>query len=101
MVLLPHLAALASMASVVVATFTEFYVSPKGSDSFLGTKLLPFKTLEKAQRAVRVFSGHMRSDITVHVAPRTYYLDAPLKFTAADSGFNGHRVVWEGKGADT
>jgi hypothetical protein len=36
----------------------------------------------------------------VNVAPGTYYLDAPLKFSVADSGSNGHRVIWEGKDAD-
>lgn len=100
MVFLRYVAVLASVAPIVVATFTEIYVSPRGSDIFLGTKLLPFKTLERAQKAVRAVNGNMRADVTVHVAPGTYYLDEPLKFTAADSGSNGHRVIWEGKDAD-
>ncbi|KAK7398745.1 hypothetical protein QQX98_011889 [Neonectria punicea] len=39
----------------------------------------------------------MGSDLKVIVAPGTYVLDEPLEFTADDSGFNGHRVIWEAK----
>ncbi|MFC5121831.1 hypothetical protein ACFPN7_48585 [Amycolatopsis halotolerans] len=36
------------------------------------------------------------SDLTVHVSSGTYRLDKPLELDAADSGTNGHRVVWQG-----
>jgi hypothetical protein len=60
MVLLPYVAVLASVVPIVIATWSEIYVSPRGSDLFLGTKLLHFKTLERAQRAVRVVNGNIR-----------------------------------------
>ncbi|WP_051795214.1 right-handed parallel beta-helix repeat-containing protein [Kibdelosporangium aridum] len=36
----------------------------------------------------------MRSDIVVTLAGGTYQLNAPLTFTEADSGRNGHQVRW-------
>lgn len=51
--------------------------------------------LERAQMRVRAVNRTMRSDVHVVLADGTYRLAAPLVFTAADSGFNGHRVIWE------
>lgn len=73
----------------------DFYVSPRGNDHNNGTKENPFRTLAKAQLAVREVNSAMKSDIKVLVAPGTYNLERPLNFTAVDSGFNGYRVIWE------
>lgn len=37
----------------------------------------------------------MPVDLNVVLADGTYRLDAPLRFTAADSGRDGHRVIWQ------
>ncbi|QFU89875.1 RICIN domain-containing protein [Amycolatopsis sp. YIM 10] len=47
-----------------------------------------------AQAAVRALTGSMSGDIVVELADGVYRLSAPLRFTAADSGNNGHRVEW-------
>lgn len=73
----------------------DFYVSLSGSDSAAGTLHAPFKTFERAQKAVRGVVGAMEKDVKVLIAPGTYYLDEPLLFTDLDSGCNGHRVIWE------
>lgn len=71
----------------------EFFVSPQGSDSGDGSSEHPFVTLLRAQQAVR---EHNRSgDVSVHIEDGTYRLAAPVRFTAADGGQNGHRVIWQ------
>ncbi|EFQ92467.1 hypothetical protein CFE70_005016 [Pyrenophora teres f. teres 0-1] len=78
----------------------DLYVSPSGSDSNAGTAAAPFKTLTKAQQAVRnQIAGTANEGITVHVGAGTYTLSAPLKFTSEDSGKNGVTVKWVGTGA--
>src|SRR3954463_7132087 len=78
----------------------DLYVSPTGSDSNAGTAAAPFKTLAKAQQAVRnQIAGTAKENITVHVGAGTYTLSVPLKFTAEDSGKNGVTVKWVGAGA--
>jgi hypothetical protein len=37
----------------------------------------------------------MQSDLVVVLADGIYRLSAPLTFTAADSGANGHQVTWQ------
>ncbi|KAF5559058.1 xylanase A [Fusarium mexicanum] len=73
----------------------NFYVSPTGKDTAPGTISAPFATLGQAQKAVRKVNRKLTSDVTVHVAAGTYYLNTPLTFTSADSGSNGHRIIWE------
>ncbi|KAF5603933.1 pectin lyase [Fusarium subglutinans] len=66
-----------------------------GKDTAPGTISAPFATLGQAQKAVRKVNRQLASDLTVHVAAGTYYLDKPLTFTSSDSGSNGHRIIWE------
>jgi hypothetical protein len=67
-------------------------VSPSGDDSGAGTKERPFRTLRRAQQAVReVNVGH---DVTVELGDGVYRLSEPLIFTASDGGRNGHHVSW-------
>lgn len=67
-------------------------VSPEGSDLATGTLEKPFRSLQRAQQAVReVNSEH---DVTVELASGVYRLTSPLIFTAHDGGRNGHHVSW-------
>jgi hypothetical protein len=50
--------------------------------------------LSSAQTAVRALNSTMSDDIVVELAGGVYRLAAPLRLTAADSGGNGHQVVW-------
>ncbi|WP_370939349.1 fibronectin type III domain-containing protein [Amycolatopsis sp. cg13] len=74
----------------------DVYVSPWGNDSGSGAAWSPVRTLPRAQQLVRQRAAQLHSDLTVHVASGTYRLDKPLELDAADSGTNGHRVVWQG-----
>jgi hypothetical protein len=78
----------------------DFYVSLNGSDTAAGTAHAPFKSFERAQKAVRGAVNSTKDDVRVYIAPGTYYLDEPLLFTDLDSGKNGHKVVWEAQDMD-
>lgn len=84
-----------------LALATDLYVSTTGSDSNAGNSAgQPFRTLTKAQNAVRALATQsMSDDITVHLASGIYILSEPLRFNGADSGKNGHTVSWVGDGA--
>ncbi|KAH4977337.1 hypothetical protein HBI76_226230 [Parastagonospora nodorum] len=84
----------------VLAAAADVYVSTTGSDSNDGlSEAKPLSSLTKAQSAVRAQIGAMNANITVHIAPGTYELSAPLVLTAQDSGRNGFKVNWAGSGA--
>jgi len=70
-----------------------FAVSPVGSDSADGSLGHPFRTLERAQAAVRKVNA--TSDVTVKLADGLYRLEKPLVFRAEDGGRNEHHVSWE------
>ncbi len=72
----------------------ELYVSPQGKAGNPGTKNRPVRTLREAQHLVRHMNRHMTGDITVWIAAGNYRLSRPLRFTPADSGANGHTVIY-------
>jgi len=72
----------------------EFFVAPGGSDQASGSAQAPFRSLTRAQAAVRGVNG--AQDVVVNIQGGTYALAAPLVFTAKDGGQNGHRVTWQG-----
>ncbi|MDZ7619325.1 MAG: hypothetical protein U1E05_20185, partial [Patescibacteria group bacterium] len=59
-----------------------------------GTHAAPFATLSRARTAAREAAPKMDADIVVSLAPGVYRLDATLELTEADSGRNGHRVIY-------
>jgi hypothetical protein len=96
------LATAAAAATVVVVTAstlpaaaaaTTLYAAPTGSgDSCSNDQPC---SLAGAQAAVRSMVGGMSGDIVVQLADGVYRLSAPLRLTAADSGTNGHNVMWQ------
>ena len=66
-----------------------YFVSPSGEDTAPGTLEKPFATLQRAQQAVRQKRGD------VFLRGGTYYLPAPLVFTAADSGTKDAPLAFE------
>jgi hypothetical protein len=72
----------------------DVYVSPSGSDSNPGTQSAPVRTLQKAQQLVRALNGNQSADVTVVLTGGFYRLSSPLTLTTADSGTNGHNVIW-------
>ncbi|HVI98992.1 MAG TPA: right-handed parallel beta-helix repeat-containing protein [Sphingomonas sp.] len=89
------LLAAAGIAASAVAAAPEgvtFHVSPTGDDSASGDAAHPFRTLTRAQQAVREEAG--RNDVTVLLADGEYALAAPLAFSQPDGGRGGHLVTW-------
>ncbi len=76
---------------------THYYVAQDGDDQNTGTYENPFKTLERAQEAVRGINKNMHGDIVVYLDGE-FELDKTLAFTERDSGSNGFCVRWEGVG---
>jgi len=75
------------------AATTTVFASPSGSASAC-TASQPC-SLSSAQAAVRSMVGAMSGDIVVQLADGVYRVTSPLTFTAADSGTNGHTVIWQ------
>jgi hypothetical protein len=80
----------------------DFFVSPRGKDSWSGKRAEPgendgpFATVERARQAVRAVLNTQKVPHRVHVVLRggTYYLDAPLEFGPDDSGTEKAPVVY-------
>ncbi|MGW2639158.1 RICIN domain-containing protein [Streptomyces sp. NPDC001348] len=76
------------------ATQATYYVAPNGDDANAGTITAPFKTLQHARDVVRTVDSDMTGDINVSLRGGTYPVSSTIDFTSADSGTNGHRVVY-------
>jgi hypothetical protein len=73
----------------------EIFVAPSGSDSNPGTKLKPFTTLARAQKAVRESRKRSHSKAVVVTLRGGWYLQgAPLTFAPEDGGKEGAAVVY-------
>ncbi len=89
-------AAMGAVPTAQAATGPTVFVSPSGNDANSGTSASqPVKTLQRAQTVVRGMNTAMQADITVSLADGYYRLAAPLTLGPADSGTNGHNVVWK------
>ncbi|WNV87355.1 RICIN domain-containing protein [Umezawaea sp. Da 62-37] len=75
------------------AATTTLYASPTGTGGACSASA-PC-ALPAAQAEVRARSGSMSGDLVVQLADGVYRPSEPLRFTAADSGTNGYRVVWQ------
>ncbi|HEX4702505.1 MAG TPA: ricin-type beta-trefoil lectin domain protein [Pseudonocardiaceae bacterium] len=72
---------------------TTIVVAPVGNDVAAGDASHPVATLARAQELARTAAS--QSDVVVDLAGGTYRPSAPLEFTSADSGRNGHTVTWQ------
>lgn len=75
--------------AAILCEAQPYYVSPSGNDANPGTLKNPFATLQRAQQAMR----QKHSDVFLRGG--TYYLPAPLVFTAEDSGTKDKPVVFQ------
>lgn len=87
--------ALALSANVYAVNQATFYVSPAGNDADEGTEAAPFKTIARAQKAVRAINSSMTGDIVVYLREGTYQLSNTMCFNNEDGGSNGHYVRYE------
>ncbi len=86
------LSASTGLAQVHAAHAITIAVSPSGDDAGPGTIEHPFRTSERAQRAVRAVNREQ--DVIVQLADGVYRIDHPLLFRQADGGQNEHTVTW-------
>jgi hypothetical protein len=82
-----------STSATAAAGAVTIYVAPNGNDANPGTAAAPVASPAKAQQLARAQSA--ANDVVVQLAGGTYRLSAPLVFTSADSGGNGHTVTWQ------
>ena len=93
LVILPAVLASTGVAAADTTPGTlTIVVSPSGSDTAPGTAARPLRTLAAAQQRARLAA--QSGDVTVLLRDGTYQQDAPLVFTAQDSGRPGHPVTW-------
>ncbi|HOS93536.1 MAG TPA: hypothetical protein PLQ54_09510, partial [Armatimonadota bacterium] len=71
----------------------EFWVSPDGSDAGPGTRVQPFRTVERARDAIRA-ARSVAGPATVVLKAGTYRLAQPLHLGPEDSGAAGSPVVY-------
>jgi len=83
------LACAVALISSSLSSAQPYFVSPTGDDANPGTQDKPFATLQRAQQAARQKRGD------VFLRGGTYYLSAPLVFTAEDSGAKDAPVVFQ------
>ncbi|MFC8432740.1 RICIN domain-containing protein [Streptomyces sp. NPDC057253] len=88
------LSAVTAPTTASAATQATYYVAPDGDDANPGTIAAPFKTLQHARDVVRTVNGSMTGDIYVYLRGGNYPVTSTIGFTSADSGTNGHRVVY-------
>ncbi len=97
--------ALLGLAAAVVGVLHPFqahaasiagnvYLSPNGDDRNPGSQAAPVRTAQRAQALARALTPNMTADVTVVLADGFYRLTSPLALGTADSGTNGHNVVW-------
>lgn len=82
-------------------TQLTLYVSPTGSDSAAGTQAAPLRTLNGARIKVRTLNASMTGDIEVLFRGGTYRFTQRTIFSPADSGMNGHRVIYKAYPGET
>lgn len=74
-----------------------FYVdAKKGNDGNDGTKSNPFKSIKRAQEAVREINSEMDRNIYVYLSGGEHQIDDVIQFTSLDSGNNGYKVYYIG-----
>jgi hypothetical protein len=80
----------------VVHAQTVYYVDPvKGSDANAGkTITLPFRSIERAQQAVRQVNKTAKNNIYVFLRGGEYLLQKPIYFDENDGGCNGFDIVY-------
>lgn len=81
------------VASAHAAAAISYYASPTGTGDCRTYNTAC--SLETARDLVRTVNDNMTGSITVNILNGTYRLGHTFALTAADSGSNGHRVIWQ------
>ena len=76
-------------------TSPDFYVSPSGDDLNPGTRAEPFRTISRAQEAVReMLPDVTKKDVTVWLADGTYPVSSAILFGPSDSGAGTFTIAY-------
>ncbi|GIG16633.1 hypothetical protein Cme02nite_49650 [Catellatospora methionotrophica] len=94
-------AAVAAPAPASAAVQATYYVAPNGNDANPGTIGSPLRTVQRARDLVRTVNTNMTGDIHVYLRGGTYPVSSTVEFGTADSGTNGHRVVYAAHPGET
>jgi hypothetical protein len=87
------------LVSLLVGAFAasifgaDLYVSPSGSDDAAGTSAAPLATIAKARDKADELKAS--GPVTVNLMGGTYYLSAPVIFTATNSGTAAAPIVYQ------
>jgi len=74
----------------LVGQSKNFFVSPRGKDTFSGTKNRPFASLDRARQAIRAYKkARPDENITVWFFGGVYTITQPVVFTPEDSAKDG------------
>ena len=74
----------------------DFYVSPKGKDTNVGSKNYPFLTVERAKLAVqKEIEKGLTEDMQVYLMEGTYILDETVVFGLQDSPSGEFTVTYQ------
>jgi autotransporter-associated beta strand protein len=95
---------LALFLGVSVQAETAFHVSPSGNDlSGDGSLAAPWKTIAGARDAIRSSgaNSNMQEDIVVNLRGGRYEIVETIQFTPADSGSNGHSIIYRSHPGET
>jgi hypothetical protein len=79
----------------------EYWVAPGGNDSWSGSTLSPFMTLDRARLEVRNHKSRGACTIEVNLRGGVYRLTAPLHFDSMDSGAPRAEVVYQAAPGNT
>jgi len=83
------------MMSNTTLSGAEFFVSPNGRDSNLGSEVKPFATLDAARDAIRRLPPDAKSHgVTVWIKSGSYMLSHTFELDARDSGREGAPIVY-------
>ena len=80
------------LSAATLSSARDFYVAPGGDDRNPGSTARPFRTLERARRAVREVK--QTGGVHVYLRGGKYRFSEPLVFGPEDSGRDGAPIVW-------
>lgn len=79
----------------------NLYVDKDAAAGGNGSKLAPFNTIEAARDYIRTIKDSMTGDIIVNVKGGRYEVENTIELTTADSGANGHYIIYQPYGYGT
>jgi len=83
------------------ATSGNIYVDMNATVNGNGSKKAPFNTIEAARDYIRTISDSMTGDIIVNVKGGRFEVEKTIELSTADSGKNGHYIIYQPYGYDT